>query len=162
MHTSGQRMRGKGQPAVQIFTHNYRTRCQSSVPLPTQFPPLQTLFSHPISLPLTTINITGPGAEKKARRTASPGWLGLWTTGKAKEGSLKNSQTPKRKHFPRENWLCDFFKDCGDPVSLLLASRLCKACLRLGGNQLPLRTAKRTKKKKMKFSLKHKADNRCL
>lgn len=58
----------------------------SSVPLPTQFPPLQTLFSHPLSLPLTTINITGPGAEEKAKRTASPGWLGLWTTGKAKEG----------------------------------------------------------------------------
>lgn len=78
---------GGGQPAVQIFTYNYRSPPRhSSVPLPTQFPPLQTLFSHPLSLPLTTINITGPGAEEKAKRTASPGWLGLWTTGKAKEG----------------------------------------------------------------------------
>lgn len=49
---------GGGQPAVQIFTYNYRSP-----------PPA-----------------TGPGAEEKAKRTASPGWLGLWTTGKAKEG----------------------------------------------------------------------------
>lgn len=121
------------------------------MPLPTQSPPLRTLFSHPLSLTLTIINIPGPGAEEKAKRTASPGWLGPWTSGRAKMGSLQTAKHPRESIFLGE-WALPFLQelwrtpfhfsqlpDCVDPA------------LGLGGTSF-LKNSKRNQKKIKNFS----------